>query len=99
DVARANSMVILRPALFGLAQLHQLRGRVGRGPVQAYCHLLTAEGEDLSEDARKRLGTLQAMDRLGAGTAISAADLDRRGSGELLGERQAGHLQRVGLGL
>ncbi|QIR86536.1 DEAD/DEAH box helicase [Paracoccus sp. AK26] len=99
DVARANSMVILRPALFGLAQLHQLRGRVGRGPVQAYCHLLTAEGEDLSEDAQKRLGTLQAMDRLGAGMAISAADLDRRGSGDLLGERQAGHVQRVGLGL
>ena len=78
DVARANTMVILRPALFGLAQLHQLRGRVVRGPVQAYCHLLTAEGEDLSDDARKRLGTLQAMDRLGAGMAISAADLDRR---------------------
>ena len=99
DVARANTMVILRPALFGLAQLHQLRGRVGRGPVQAYCHLLTAEGEDLSDDARKRLGTLQAMDRLGAGMAISAADLDRRGAGDLLGDQQAGHVQRVGLGL
>lgn len=99
DVARANTMVILRPALFGLAQLHQLRGRVGRGAVQAYCHLLTAEDEDLSEDARKRLGTLQAMDRLGAGMAISAADLDRRGAGDLLGDRQAGHVQRVGLGL
>lgn len=99
DVARANTMVILRPALFGLAQLHQLRGRVGRGPVQAYCHLLTPEGEDLSEDARKRLGTLQAMDRLGAGMAVSAADLDRRGAGDLLGDRQAGHVQRVGLGL
>ncbi|WP_103174097.1 DEAD/DEAH box helicase [Paracoccus sp. SY] len=99
DVARANTMVILRPALFGLAQLHQLRGRVGRGPVQAYCHLLTGEGEDLSEDARKRLGTLQAMDRLGAGMAISAADLDRRGAGDLLGDRQAGHVQRIGLGL
>ena len=99
DVARANTMLILRPALFGLAQLHQLRGRVGRGPVQAYCHLVTPEGEDLSEAAQKRLGTLQAMDRLGAGMAISAADLDQRGAGDLLGDRQAGHVQRVGLGL
>lgn len=99
DVARANTMVILRPALFGLAQLHQLRGRVGRGPVQAYCHLLSAESEELSEDAQRRLGTLQAMDRLGAGMAISAADLDQRGAGDLLGDRQAGHVQRVGLGL
>lgn len=99
DVARANTMVILRPALFGLAQLHQLRGRVGRGAAQAYCHLLTAPGEALAADAQKRLGTLQAMDRLGAGMAISAADLDRRGAGDLLGDRQAGHIQRVGLGL
>ncbi|MTE01577.1 DEAD/DEAH box helicase [Paracoccus sp. YIM 132242] len=99
DVARANTMVILRPALFGLAQLHQLRGRVGRGAAQAYCHLLTAEGEDLAPDAQKRLGTLQAMDRLGAGMAISAADLDRRGAGDLGGDKQAGHVQRVGLGL
>ncbi|MDB6454916.1 DEAD/DEAH box helicase [Falsirhodobacter sp. 20TX0035] len=99
DVARANTMLILRPALFGLAQLHQLRGRVGRGAAQAYCHLLTAEGEELAPDAQKRLGTLQAMDRLGAGMAISAADLDRRGAGDLLGDQQAGHVQRVGLGL
>ncbi|WP_374302800.1 DEAD/DEAH box helicase [Paracoccus sp. (in: a-proteobacteria)] len=99
DVARANTMLILRPALFGLGQLHQLRGRVGRGPAQAYCYLLTAEGEELSDDARKRLGTLQAMDRLGAGMAISAADLDRRGAGDLLGDKQAGHVEKVGLGL
>ena len=99
DVARANTMLILRPALFGLAQLHQLRGRVGRGAAQAYCYLLTAGDDALSDDARKRLGTLQAMDRLGAGMAISVADLDRRGAGDLLGDRQAGHVQRVGLGL
>ncbi|MBZ4689246.1 MAG: box helicase domain protein [Cereibacter sp.] len=99
DVSRANTMLVLKPALFGLAQLHQLRGRVGRGALQAYCYLLTAEGKELTEDARRRLGTLQALDRLGAGFAISAADLDRRGGGELLGERQAGHVKRVGLGL
>lgn len=99
DVSRANTMLVLRPALFGLAQLHQLRGRVGRGAVQAYCYLLNAKDQELSDDARKRLGTLQALDRLGAGMAISAADLDRRGAGDLLGDRQAGHVQRVGLGL
>ncbi|MEE2861346.1 MAG: DEAD/DEAH box helicase [Pseudomonadota bacterium] len=99
DVARANTMLVMRPALFGLAQLHQLRGRVGRGAIQAYCYLLTGDDEDLSDDARKRLGTLQALDRLGAGMAISAADLDRRGAGDLLGDRQAGHVQKVGLGL
>ncbi|WP_265500800.1 DEAD/DEAH box helicase [Paracoccus beibuensis] len=99
DVSRANTMLVIRPALFGLAQLHQLRGRVGRGAVQAYCYLLNREDEELSEDALKRLGTLQALDRLGAGMAISAADLDRRGAGDLLGDRQAGHVERVGLGL
>lgn len=99
DVARANTMLILRPSLFGLAQLHQLRGRVGRGALQAYCYLLTAEGETLGEEAARRLGTLQALDRLGAGFAISAADLDQRGAGDLLGDRQVGHVKRVGLGL
>jgi len=99
DVARANTMLVMRPALFGLAQLHQLRGRVGRSAVQAYCYLLTAEDEVLGDDARKRLGTLQALDRLGAGMAISLADLDRRGAGDLLGDQQAGHVRRVGLGL
>lgn len=99
DVTRANTMIIMRPALFGLAQLHQMRGRVGRGAVQAYCHLLSPESEALSDEARKRLGMLQAMDNLGAGLAISAADLDQRGAGDLLGDRQAGHVQKVGLGL
>ncbi len=99
DVARANTMIVMRPSLFGLAQLHQLRGRVGRGALQAYCYLMAQEGEELGDDARKRLGTLQAFDRLGAGLEISAADLEHRGAGDLLGDRQAGHVQRVGLGL
>ncbi|TNC47241.1 DEAD/DEAH box helicase [Rubellimicrobium rubrum] len=99
DVPRANTMVVLRPDLFGLAQLHQLRGRVGRGGVQAFCYLMTQEGQELPPATMKRLGTLQALDRLGAGMAISAQDLDLRGGGELFGDRQTGHVRLIGLGL
>ncbi|WP_145106059.1 DEAD/DEAH box helicase [Cereibacter sediminicola] len=99
DVARANTMLVLRPELFGLAQLHQLRGRVGRGALQGYCYLMDEAGEEPGEEARKRFAILQSLDRLGAGMAISAADLDQRGAGDLLGTKQAGHVRRVGLGL
>ena len=99
DVPRANTMVVLRPDLFGLAQLHQLRGRVGRGHLQARCHLMTDPDAPLSDEARRRLGTLQALDQLGAGMAIAMHDIDQRGAGELFGERQAGHVRLIGLGL
>ena len=99
DVPRANTMVVLRPDLLGLAQLHQLRGRVGRGGAQAYCYLMTEPGAELSPATVKRLGTLQALDRLGAGMAISAQDLDQRGGGELFGDRQTGHVRLIGLAL
>jgi transcription-repair coupling factor (superfamily II helicase) len=99
DVPRANTMIVMRPQLFGLAQLHQLRGRVGRGARQAYCYLLQDAGEELDEAARRRLGTLQAFDRLGAGAAIAAEDLDQRGAGDLFGERQSGHVRLIGLPL
>jgi transcription-repair coupling factor (superfamily II helicase) len=99
DVPRANTMVVLRPDLLGLAQLHQLRGRVGRGGAQAYCTLMTEPGAELSPATLKRLGTLQALDRLGAGMAISAQDLDQRGGGELFGDRQTGHVRLIGLAL
>jgi transcription-repair coupling factor (superfamily II helicase) len=99
DVPRANTMVVLGPDRFGLAQLHQLRGRVGRGHAQAYCYLMTEPGAALSAAAMRRLGTLQALDRLGSGMAISLQDLDQRGAGELFGERQAGHVRLLGLGL
>jgi transcription-repair coupling factor (superfamily II helicase) len=99
DVPRANTMVVLRPDLFGLAQLHQLRGRVGRGGAQAFCYLMSEEGQELPPATMKRLGTLQALDRLGAGMAISAQDLDLRGGGELFGDRQTGHVRLIGLGL
>ncbi len=99
DVPRANTMIVLHPERFGLAQLHQLRGRVGRGNLQAYCFLAPEPGHDLGEAALKRLGTLQALDRLGAGMAISAWDLELRGAGDLFGERQAGHVKLIGLAL
>jgi transcription-repair coupling factor (superfamily II helicase) len=99
DVPRANTMLVWRADRFGLAQLHQLRGRVGRGRARGICYLLTEPGTDLPEATRKRLQTLEALDRLGAGFAVSARDLDLRGAGELLGEEQAGHVTLVGTGL
>ncbi|MBW3560669.1 MAG: DEAD/DEAH box helicase, partial [Proteobacteria bacterium] len=99
DVPRANTMVLRRADLFGLAQLHQLRGRVGRGRAQGVCYLMTEAGYEISEATAKRLGTLEAFDRLGAGMAISAADLDLRGGGDLLGDEQAGHVKLIGLSL
>ena len=99
DVPRANTMLVWRADLFGLAQLHQLRGRVGRGRVQGVCYLFTEPGEALAEHTSKRLGALEAFDRLGAGLQLSARDLDIRGAGDLLGEEQVGHLKLIGLEL
>ncbi len=99
DVPRANTMLVHHPDRFGLAQLHQLRGRVGRGRVQASAYLLFDPAHPPSDAARARLETLVAYDRLGAGLAISARDLDIRGAGDLVGEDQAGHLKLIGVGL
>lgn len=99
DVPRANTMLIMRADLFGLAQLHQLRGRVGRGRAQGVAYLFHEAGADLPDATRSRLSTLEAFDRLGSGLAISARDLEIRGAGELLGEEQAGHLKLIGTSL
>ena len=99
DVPRANTMVVCDAELFGMAQLHQLRGRVGRGRLQGICYLMTGGGETLSETSAQRLQGVAALDRLGAGMAIAARDLDLRGAGDLVGEEQAGHLRLIGLGL
>ncbi|HEX8402962.1 MAG TPA: DEAD/DEAH box helicase [Allosphingosinicella sp.] len=99
DIPRANTMLIWRADRFGLAQLHQLRGRVGRGRQRGYLLLLTEEGAKIAPATTKRLRTMEALDHLGAGFAISARDLDLRGAGELLGESQAGHVKLIGLGL
>ncbi|MBA1156485.1 transcription-repair coupling factor [Microvirga mediterraneensis] len=99
DVPRANTMLVWRADRFGMAQLHQLRGRVGRGRVRGTAYLLTEPGQELPKATERRLRTLAALDRLGAGFAISAQDLDQRGAGALLGEEQAGHVKLIGTDL
>lgn len=99
DVPRANTMFIWHADRFGLAQLHQLRGRVGRGAVQGIATLLTEPDAELAEETRIRLSTLAENDRLGAGLAISLRDLDLRGGGDIAGEDQAGHMKAIGIGL
>jgi transcription-repair coupling factor (superfamily II helicase) len=92
----ANTMLIWRPDRFGLAQLHQLRGRVGRGRVRAAAYLLTDPDHPPSKAAQKRLESFVGLDSLGAGFEVSIADLDQRGAGNLLGEEQAGHMLLIG---
>ncbi len=99
DVPRANTIFIWRADRFGLSQLHQLRGRVGRARAQGIAYLLTLEGDDLSDETRLRLATLVDNDRLGSGLAISMRDLDLRGGGDLLGKDQAGHMKMIGVSL
>jgi transcription-repair coupling factor (superfamily II helicase) len=98
DVPRANTMVVVKAERFGLAQLHQLRGRVGRGARRGQILLMTGKA-DIPKRTLDRLNTLAAFDRLGAGFAISARDLDLRGAGDLLGEEQSGHLKLIGIDL
>jgi transcription-repair coupling factor (superfamily II helicase) len=93
DIPRANTIVVCWPEKFGLAQLHQLRGRVGRGGIRAFAHLLT---EASSTHSEKRLAVLEQFSRPGAGFAISERDLDLRGAGDLFSERQSGHVQVFG---
>jgi transcription-repair coupling factor (superfamily II helicase) len=99
DVPRANTMIVWRADRFGLAQLHQLRGRVGRGNRRGQVILLTRSEDAPGERTLNRLRTLATFDRLGAGFEISAQDLDMRGSGDLLGDNQAGHMKLIGTDL
>lgn len=99
DVPRANTMLVWRADRFGLAQLHQLRGRVGRGRIQGVAYLFLDPEQEIAENTRARLSTLEAFDRLGSGFQISARDLDLRGAGDLLGEDQAGHVHLIGSAL
>ena len=96
DIPRANTMFIARADAFGLAQLYQLRGRIGRSKDRAYCYLLVPEPEHLTEEARRRLETLQRFTELGAGFQIASQDLEIRGGGELLGAKQSGSIAAVG---
>jgi transcription-repair coupling factor (superfamily II helicase) len=99
DVPRANTMIVWRADRFGLSQLHQLRGRVGRSSRRGQILLLTEPGAVIAPRTLARLNTLAAFDRLGAGFAISARDLDMRGAGDLLGDEQAGHAKLIGVEL
>ncbi len=99
DVPSANTIVVDRADTFGLAQLHQLRGRVGRSHHRAYAYLLTPPASSMTPDAQKRLDALASLDDLGAGFALATHDLEIRGAGELLGEGQSGQIQEVGFDL
>jgi transcription-repair coupling factor (superfamily II helicase) len=99
DVPNANTIIVNRADTFGLAQLYQLRGRVGRGGEQAYAYFLIPDEGTLTGDAQKRLIAIQQFTELGSGFRIAAADLEIRGAGNLLGKQQSGHIAAIGLDL
>ncbi|MGH6949930.1 MAG: transcription-repair coupling factor, partial [Vitreimonas sp.] len=99
DIPRANTLIVFRADMFGLAQLYQLRGRVGRSKLRAYAYLTTAAEQALTVSAEKRLKILSSLDNLGAGFTLASHDLDMRGGGNLLGEEQSGHIREVGVEL
>jgi transcription-repair coupling factor (superfamily II helicase) len=99
DIPRVNTILVNRADRYGLAQLYQLRGRVGRSDRRAYAYLLVPPDTVLSEIARKRLAAIREFSELGAGFRIAALDLELRGAGNLLGGEQSGHIQAVGLDL
>jgi len=99
DIPSANTILISRADKFGLAQLHQLRGRVGRSHHQAYAYLMLPQDKKITSDATKRLEAISAADQLGSGFTLATNDLEIRGAGELLGEEQSGHIQAIGFTL
>jgi len=99
DIPNANTMIVHRADMFGLSQLYQLRGRIGRGKVRAYCYLTVPPGRVVTEAGEKRLQVMQTLDNLGAGFTLASHDLDIRGAGALLGEEQSGHIREVGVEL
>jgi transcription-repair coupling factor (superfamily II helicase) len=99
DVPNANTIIVNRADMFGLAQLYQLRGRVGRGGEQAFAYFLIPDEGTLTGDAQKRLIAIQQFTELGSGFRIAAADLEIRGAGNLLGKQQSGHIAAIGLDL
>jgi transcription-repair coupling factor (superfamily II helicase) len=99
DVPTANTLIVHRADMFGLAQLYQIRGRVGRAKQRAYAYLTTSPRKKMTEGAQKRLKVLQSLDTLGAGFTLASHDLDIRGAGNLLGEEQSGTVKEVGVEL
>ena len=96
DIPTANTLVVHRADMFGLAQLYQLRGRVGRSKARAYAYLTMPPNRTMTPTAEKRLKVLQSLDSLGAGFTLASHDLDIRGAGNLLGDEQSGHIKEVG---
>lgn len=99
DIPTANTMVILHTHMFGLAQLYQLRGRVGRGKTRAYAYFMLPHQRELTKNATRRLEVMQTLDTLGAGFTLASHDMDIRGFGNLVGEEQSGHIREVGIEL
>lgn len=99
DIPTANTMLVHRADMFGLAQLYQLRGRIGRSKVRAFCYLTLPPRKVITATAEKRLKVLQTLDTLGAGFSLASHDMDIRGAGNLLGEEQSGHIREVGFEL
>jgi len=99
DVPTANTIIMNKADMFGLAQLHQLRGRVGRSHHQAYAYLLTDPDRKITPQAQKRLDAIQLLEDLGAGFHLAMHDLEIRGAGELLGDSQSGEMQEIGFSL
>jgi transcription-repair coupling factor (superfamily II helicase) len=99
DIPTANTMVIHRSDMFGLAQLYQIRGRIGRSKLRAYAYLTYAPGMRLTDQAMKRLEVMETLDTLGSGFQLASHDMDIRGAGNLLGEQQSGHIKEVGVEL
>ena len=99
DIPRANTIIIDRADTFGLAQLYQLRGRVGRSPERAYCYLLTPPPSQLTDDARFRIEALERFTELGSGFQVASLDMELRGAGDLLGSEQSGNVALVGFDL
>jgi transcription-repair coupling factor (superfamily II helicase) len=99
DIPSANTLIVHRADMFGLAQLYQLRGRIGRSKVRAYAYLTLPEKKKLAPTAQRRLEVMQTLDTLGAGFQLASHDLDIRGAGNLLGEEQSGHIREVGIEL
>ena len=99
DIENANTLIVENSENYGLSQLHQIRGRVGRSHHQAYAYLLVNEHKKLSKDANKRLEAISMSEKLGSGFILATNDLEIRGAGELLGDEQSGHIQTIGFSL
>ena len=99
DIPTANTLIVQRADMFGLSQLYQIRGRIGRSKARAYAYLTTPADKKLTDTATRRLEVLQSLDQLGAGFTVASHDMDIRGAGNLLGEEQSGHVREVGIEL